>query len=159
MECLENQTFYLFQAGLTNLLGLNPLSRPAPNPLILLLPKAPTVSVLPVRILPFPILNYRQLSLLSPSLRLGPRHGESFNGEILSAAYYPSSSLTPSYSTMIYYYYLKQGWFRACSAVILSSGLILSIFLKRSIANQSVFSYYAEFNSNLHALFSFSISL
>lgn len=99
--------FSLFSAGFTNLLGLNPLSRPAPNPLILLLPKAPTVSVFPVRMLPFAILNYRQLSLFNPSLRLGPRHGESFNGEILSAASSTSSSFMLSYCIIIYYYSLK----------------------------------------------------
>lgn len=80
----ENQTFSLLP-GLTNLLGLNPLSNPAPNPLILPLPSAPTVYVLPVKIFPFAILNYRQLSLFSYSFIFGPKKGESTSGDILSA--------------------------------------------------------------------------
>jgi hypothetical protein len=97
---MESQTFSLFSEGFTNLLGLNPFKRPAPNPLILLLPKAPTVYVLPVRMFPFAILNSRQLSRFSPSLCLGPRQGESSSGDILSAISSTSSSLAASSITV-----------------------------------------------------------
>lgn len=104
---LENHTFYLFSKGFTNLLGLNPFSRPAPKPLILAVPSEPTVSVLPVRTLAFAILNYKQLSRLRSSLSFGPSTGDYPSGDILSAFYSASYSLRPSSSASAYSSSLK----------------------------------------------------
>lgn len=84
-EMSLGHTFYLFY-GFTNLLGFRPFRRPAPKPLILLLPKAPTVSVLPVRILSLAITNSRQLSLFNCYfLVFSMKTGEA-KGEILSTS-------------------------------------------------------------------------
>lgn len=148
------QRFSLFSKGFTNLLGLKPFSNPAPNPLILLLPKAPTVSVLPVKILSLAITNSRQLSLFNCSFFcFSTNTGDLLKGEILSLNSSISSYERIDSGSTISYSYLKYGWLNACSAVILSSGFIFNIFLRRSIGSSSHFSYNGSSKSKLHDLF------
>lgn len=109
---LSNEVDQTF--SLVNLLGLNPLRRPAPNPLIFALPTVPTVYVLPVIRFSLAILNSRQLSLLICLAYFlfeffEVKIGDSPRGDIVSI----NSSISSIASSDSIYYSLKYGWLRA----------------------------------------------